>query len=94
MRLSNAEINTIKTTVLELDLQAHVFLFGSRVDDSKRGGDIDLLIESKKISKQDLRTIRRQFYAKFGEQKMDLIIDNDIDNQAFISMIKPKSVPL
>lgn len=47
MRLSNTEVNTIKTAVFELDLHAHIFLFGSRVDDSKRGGDIDLLIESK-----------------------------------------------
>jgi len=94
MRLTNKEIDTIKNSVLALDASAHVYLFGSRVDDAKRGGDIDLLIESNVLTKQDLRKVRRQFFDIFGEQKMDLVLDSGIENQAFIHMIKPTAVQL
>jgi len=94
MRLTNKEIDTIKNSVLALDAGAHVYLFGSRVDDAKRGGDIDLLIESNILTKQDLRKIRWQFFESFGEQKMDLVLDSGLENQAFIHMIKPAAVQL
>ncbi|NOQ76268.1 MAG: nucleotidyltransferase domain-containing protein [Methylococcaceae bacterium] len=94
MRLTSKEIDTIKNSVLALDASAHVYLFGSRVDDAKRGGDIDLLIESEILTKQDLRKIRWQFFDIFGEQKMDLVLDSGIENQAFINMIKPTAVQL
>ena len=44
MRLSQEEIDTIKSSVLMIDENAEIYLFGSRTDDSKRGGDIDVLI--------------------------------------------------
>ncbi len=91
MRLTHDEVKTLKQAVLERDMQARVFLFGSRVDDSQRGGDIDLLIESKKLTRQDIRAIRRQFFDRFGEQKIDVVLDNGHDNQTFIKMIKPKA---
>jgi len=94
MRLTSQEIDTIKSSVLALDAGAHVYLFGSRVDDAKRSGDIDLLIESNILTKQDLRKVRRQFFERFGEQKMDLVLDSGIDNQAFIHMVKPTAVQL
>jgi len=94
MRLTNKEIDTIKNSVLALDASAHVYLFGSRVDDAKRGGDIDLLIESNVLTKQDLRKVRRKFFDIFGEQKIDLVLDSGIENQAFIHMIKPTAVQL
>lgn len=94
MRLTNKEIDTIKSSVLTLDAEAHVYLFGSRVDDAKRGGDIDLLIESNILTKQDLRKIRWQFFDIFGEQKMDLVLDSGVENQTFINMIKPTAVQL
>ncbi len=94
MRLTNKEIDTIKSSVLALDAEAHVYLFGSRVDDAKRGGDIDLLIESNILTKQDLRKIRWQFFDIFGEQKMDLVLDLGVENQTFINMIKPTAVQL
>lgn len=94
MRLTNEEIATIKNSVLTLDVDAHVYLFGSRVDDTKKGGDIDLLIESNILTKQDLRKIRWRFFDSFGEQKLDLVLDSGLDNQAFINMIKPTAVQL
>jgi len=44
MRLSKTEQQIIKDAVLSIDPQARIYLFGSRADDTKRGGDIDLLI--------------------------------------------------
>jgi predicted nucleotidyltransferase len=46
MRLTPAQIDTIKnTTQAVLGEGAQVTLFGSRVDDQAKGGDVDLMIE-------------------------------------------------
>lgn len=48
MRLSHNEIDVIETTTAEIfGKSAEVRFFGSRLDDSARGGDIDLLVELK-----------------------------------------------
>jgi predicted nucleotidyltransferase len=44
MRLTQNEKDSIKKTFLEVFGEGEIYLFGSRVDDSKRGGDIDLFI--------------------------------------------------
>ena len=47
MRLTPAQIDTIQCTVhAVLGEGARVSLVGSRLDDSRRGGDVDLLIEA------------------------------------------------
>lgn len=47
MRLTQSQINTILTTVRsETESTARTILFGSRLNDNMRGGDIDLLVES------------------------------------------------
>jgi predicted nucleotidyltransferase len=46
MRLSPDQISKIKTAIGEVDPNGAIYLFGSRVDDSVKGGDIDLFVES------------------------------------------------
>jgi predicted nucleotidyltransferase len=46
MRLTPAQIDAIKSTATAvLGEGAQVTLFGSRVDDTAKGGDVDLMIE-------------------------------------------------
>lgn len=47
MRLTEDESNIVRDTVpRRFDCGAHVWLFGSRTDDARRGGDIDPLVEA------------------------------------------------
>ena len=47
MRITPEQAQLIKTTIArEIDPGARIWLFGSRVDDQRRGGDIDLYIET------------------------------------------------
>jgi len=80
MRLTEFEINSIKKAFFETFEEGKIYLFGSRVDDTKRGGDIDLyLCPSKKFD--DERVRRRDFLIKLdeyiGEQKIDAIMAKD-----------------
>lgn len=78
MRLSQYEIRSIKDVVYSLDSNAKIYLFGSRVYDDKRGGDIDLLIISNKLTSKDIRKARLSLYDKIGEQKIDVVIAKDL----------------
>lgn len=47
MRLSQQQIKQIYQTVIsKTDQQAKVYLYGLRLDDNARGGDIDLLVKT------------------------------------------------
>lgn len=46
MRLNHQQQTAIKGVLSKFDPLGKVYLFGSRVDDQKRGGDIDLLFET------------------------------------------------
>jgi len=57
----------------------HLWLFGSRVDDTKRGGDIDLYIETVETD-ANLAYAKRlelssMIQTKIGEQKIDIVLN-------------------
>ena len=94
MRLKLQEIETLKKSVRNIDNKAKLYLFGSRCDDSKKGGDIDLLLVSSKITKENIRKIKREFMNKFGEQKIDLLCDDGTMKSPFVQMISSKAILL
>lgn len=80
MRISIEKLNLFKNLFTKEYKDIKLFLFGSRVDESKRGGDIDILILSnKKIDRSYIRFVKREFYKKFGDQKID-IVNNSLFN--------------
>ena len=77
MRLKEYEIDAIKTTFKEIFKDGDIYLFGSRVDDSKKGGDIDLYISTPNT--KELVSKKIDFLVKLkqkiGEQKIDVVLD-------------------
>ncbi|MFP4333588.1 MAG: nucleotidyltransferase domain-containing protein [Campylobacterales bacterium] len=94
MRLSPAEIDVLRSKLKELSSEAKLYLFGSRVDDSKRGGDIDLLVVSDKLTRKDIRALRLEFFKHFGEQKLDIILDDGEFKDPFTKVILQKAVEI
>lgn len=80
MRLSDDTKNIIKTLAQKyFGDNCKVLLFGSRTDDSLKGGDIDLLIETDK--RGSLFDERARFLVdlkrQIGDQRIDIVIKND-----------------
>ena len=94
MRLSTKEINLLKSQLKALSESAQIYLFGSRVDDTIRGGDIDLLVVSDKLSMRDLRRLRIAFCTQFGEQKIDILLDDGSFQNPFAKHIFKTAVKL
>ncbi len=83
LRLSPCEINSIKSVIKSFDPDAKIFIFGSRTELHKKGGDIDLLVISKKINYSMRRKIRVELFLKLGDRKIDLIIVDDPNKSEF-----------
>jgi predicted nucleotidyltransferase len=80
MRLTKKEVEAIKRN-FEKIFDGDIYLFGSRVDSSKRGGDIDLYISSK--NRENLISKKIDFLIalknEIGEQKIDVVFDKNQD---------------
>lgn len=94
MRLSKLYHASIVNVFTSVFPSGEIYLFGSRVDDSLRGGDIDLFIETDE--KENLFARKVRFLSKLkqqiGDQKIDIVfnedptrlIEQEIRNQAVI----------
>lgn len=74
MRLTTAEITAIREEIGRLDTQAEVYLYGSRMDDTARGGDVDLLVVSDTLSFRDVLRLRTGILDRIGWQQLDLVV--------------------
>ncbi len=79
MRLDKYEIGSIKQAFTGSFLpQDHLWLFGSRVDDTKKGGDIDLYVETQETDVAAIQNMHHKFldllFDRIEEQKVDVVI--------------------
>ncbi len=68
MRLTKQQITIINQTVFRLaGMGASVYLFGSRLNDQAKGGDIDLIIESnEKLTLTHRAQIKMELESQLG----------------------------
>ena len=101
MRINDKQQRAIVESIREtFGDEARVFLFGSRTDDTRRGGDVDLLVElpQKKpdLLSDKIRAIGR-IQRRIGEQKIDLVVTDGsaADEQTLIVLnARRQAVPL
>lgn len=94
MRLNQEEINNLKNSVLLFDRKAKLYLFGSRTDDAKKGGDIDIAIISDVIGLKEKVKIKLNFFNQFEEQKIDILTVTSNTDNLFWNVIKEDAIEL
>jgi len=94
MRLTKNEILNIKKIIYSFDKNSKIYIFGSRIDDKKRGGDIDIFVISKKINFKIKQKIKVKFYLLFGDRKIDLIVTDDVNKKSFFKYIIKNGVEI
>jgi uncharacterized protein len=69
----------------------HAYLFGSRTDDSRRGGDVDILLHSSAPAFPLAHRVASR-YARIMDARLDvLVVDPDhptAEQQAFLATLK------
>jgi len=103
MRIKENELKTIIEvfdSFVHCPAQASLYLFGSRVDDLKKGGDIDLLLVTEAAILDEVKSkrykISSDIQAKMGEQRIDITIvsySNSLLDE-FVQSILPRAVLL
>lgn len=93
MRVNSKDIKAIKDVAKAVFGEtATIRLFGSRTDNHKKGGDIDLLIHHNQgISGKEQYQLKIIFLVQLkkiiGDQKIDVLIDNGQQHNSIIHQV-------
>ncbi len=93
MRIKKAEIKILKESVRERDPDAEIYLFGSRTNDQAKGGDIDILVLSQRLTFKDQINIKARIFKSLEEQAIHLVIARDMTDP-FVRVALNEGVPL
>jgi len=105
MRLNDDQIQAIRQAATSAFGQGtSVWLFGSRVDDAKKGGDIDLLVCPQVRSAEDAAEPQQTFMQKIkmlnllerylGERKIDLVVEQAQDPRPIVEVAHKTGIKL
>jgi len=94
MRLTSAETTVIRTLLSHIDPSGEIYLFGSRADDNRKGGDIDIFFQaSKHIDFKEKLLLQHQLTVGC-DTRVDLLIKNPGDREQHIHTIARMGVKL
>ena len=94
MRLSQHELQEARSALYEMDPDGHLWLYGSRVNDEARGGDIDLYFESsRQVSMKQKLQLEYRLSSRCGV-KVDLLVRNPEEAMQLIHQIAREGVRL
>ena len=99
MRLSNRQKEVIKKTAIRhFGQDVKVYLFGSRIYEDQKGGDIDLFLEA---VPEDQITFKKKIALivdlkrKLGDQKIDVILKTtETPSSKFLQIVEKTKIPL
>jgi uncharacterized protein len=78
MRLSNQARQIVRDTAREIfGDNAKVIVFGSRVDDERRGGDLDILVQTDEPVRERRRKtlqLTARLQMRLGDQPIDVLL--------------------
>jgi len=96
MRLTQNEIEIIKKSILKYIKDAKIFLFGSRVYHDKKGGDIDIFVETNhSVSLSQKIKILADIEIDGISRKVDLLIkEKNSSNQSIFDTAKKEGILL
>ena len=77
MRLNSETVQVLQKIFLQVFGKGELYLFGSRVDDARRGGDIDLYLVADNRDRMGEKRIEflAQVKRQIGDQRIDLVLD-------------------
>ena len=98
MRLTAEQAEVIRIAVHEVyGEDSLLWLFGSRVDDERRGGDIDLLVRpdtSGGYALMDKIRLLGKLERGLGERKIDIVIETPDDQRPIVKIAHETSIRL
>ena len=95
MRLQQSIVNFIANYTIEESSKMEIRLFGSRVNNQQKGGDIDLLfLTEKKLNRKQKSAFQNEFFQNFGEQKLDVVNFTFDESSTFKDIILSNSILL
>lgn len=96
MRLSESERRIIREACLR-HFCTEPRLFGSRLDDARRGGDIDLVVRTDLPPAEAARRrldLLADLWRQLGERKIDVVFDDGITASSIVARARREGVPL
>jgi len=99
MRLTQEQQSAIRSASLEaFSPDVSVWLFGSRADDQKRGGDIDLLIQPGPGATDQPFARKIDFLTRLerelGERKVDVVIEAPQDTRPIVQIAHASGIKI
>ena len=88
MRLNKQQIESIKDALsVSFGVDAEVWLFGSRTNDSLRGGDIDLLVRNAPSGDEGFRCkikFQVELEKLLGVRRIDVVVEQPGDERTIV----------